>query len=74
MNKDMFEKLFEHEVKVSASINDLVDVKGSRAVLGDVTGEPQCVAQSCNIAHCIEIQHLARNTSNSLLSPNVQGQ
>ena len=24
--KDMFEKLFEHEVKVSASINDLVDV------------------------------------------------
>lgn len=24
--KDMFQKLFEHEVKVSASINDLVDV------------------------------------------------
>lgn len=24
--KDMFEKLFEHEVKVSASINDLVDI------------------------------------------------
>ena len=24
--KDMFEKLFEHEAKVSASINDLVDV------------------------------------------------
>ena len=24
--KDMFEKLFEHEVKVSASINELVDI------------------------------------------------